>query len=148
MVTSTNPNPNPNPNPGVVKNKPLELHYRAEPTQVVYNAQDLLTKTIEINPNWDPEIDGDNNRYIEVYTDEGYTGFLPVSLTIDDPNFVHQWADEQEGEFKSLPINKNGKYKFLFNNGQLGPFAIGYVPVKLANQNTDDYDFSILIEKS
>ena len=108
----------------------------------------MLTKIIEINPNWNPEIDGDNNRYIITYKDEGYTGFLPVSLEIDDPNFVQQWITETDNQIHSFPINQNGKYKFYFNNGNLGPFGIGYIPVKLTNQNSEDYDLNINVTNS
>ena len=81
-----------------------------------------------------------------VYEDEGYTGFLPVKLTIHPPNFVHQWGEEDyQGQitFKSLPIDSNGVYKFLYNGGELGPFALGYIPVKRYNSSTEDFDFAV-----
>jgi hypothetical protein len=83
-----------------------------------------------------------------VYEDEGYTGFLPVNLTIHPPNFVHQWGIENsEGiiNFQSLPIDQSGVYKFLYNGGQEGPFALGYIPVRRYDSTTEDFDFSINI---
>lgn len=80
--------------------------------------------------------------------DEGYTGFLPVNLQIENPNFVQLWGKEDsEGEitFGSLPITENGKYKFWFN---YEGFANGYIPVKRYNNETDDYDYDINISSN
>lgn len=121
----------------------------AEPLERTYDEEDLLTKIYHINPNWKPG-DPDDYRYITSYVNEGYTGFLPVHLKIDPPNFVHQWGIEQSNgliEWKSLPILEDGKYKFYYNNGQEGPFGLGFVPVKRYNQNIEDYDFSINVLK-
>lgn len=104
-----------------------------------------MKRTIIINPNWQ-EGDPEDDRYIVTYEDEGYTGFLPVQLTIHPPNFVHEWGEEDsEGmiTFKSLPINSNGLYKFFYNGGELGPFALGYIPVKRYNSSTEDFDFAV-----
>lgn len=80
--------------------------------------------------------------------DEGYTGFLPVNLQIENPNFVQLWGKEDnEGEisFESLPITENGKYKFLFNDQTA--FANGYIPVKRYDNNTEEYDYNINVNK-
>ena len=86
-----------------------------------------------------------------MYEDEGYTGFLPVNLTIHPPNFVHQWGiEDNQGQIslQSLPINLNGVFKFYYNSGQLGPFALGYIPVKRYNSSTEDFDFSVNIPET
>lgn len=100
-----------------------------------------------INPNWQ-EGDPEDERYIVVYEDEGYTGFLPVNLTIHPPNFVHQWGIENsQGQIsiQSLPIDQSGVYKFLYHDGQMGPFALGYIPIRRYDSTTEDFDFSINI---
>lgn len=119
----------------------------AEPLERTYDETDLLTKIYHVNPNWKPG-DPDDYRYIPSYVNEGYTGFLPVHLKINPPNFVHQWGIEQSNgliEWKSLPILEDGKYKFYYNSGQEGPYGLGFVPVKRYNQNIDDYDFSVKV---
>lgn len=81
--------------------------------------------------------------------DEGYTGFLPVNLQIENPNFVQLWGKEDsEGDitFGSLPITENGKYKFLFNDQTA--FANGYIPVKRYDNETNDYDYNINITQN
>lgn len=59
------------------------------------------------------------------------------------------WGTENsQGEIsidRSMPITLDGKYKFIYHAGELGPFALGYLPVLRHNSNTDDYDFSIQV---
>lgn len=132
-----------------VKNKLLDLtHLPAQPYSRQYNENDLLTEIERPNPNWH-EGDPEDERYIIEYVDEGYTGFLPVNLQIENPNFVQLWGKEDnEGEisFDSLPITENGKYKFLFNNQSA--FANGFIPVKRYDNETNDYDYDINISSS
>jgi hypothetical protein len=112
-----------------------------------YNEQDLLTRTTMINPNWQ-EGDPEDEQYIVVYEDEGYTGFLPVNLKINPPNFVQQWGiEDSEGQIsiESLPIDQSGVYKFLYHGGEMGPFALGYIPIRRYDSSTEDFDFSINI---
>lgn len=129
-----------------VKNKLLDLtHLPAQPYSRQYNENDLLTEIERPNPNWH-EGDPEDERYIIEYVDEGYTGFLPVNLQIENPNFVQLWGKEDnEGEisFDSLPITENGKYKFLFNDQSA--FANGFIPVKRYDNETEDYDYNINI---
>lgn len=129
------------------RNKLLEIETFAEPLERTYDENDLLTKIYHINPNWKPG-DPEDYRYITSYINEGYTGFLPVKLKINPPNFVHQWGIENFNgsiTWKSLPIIESGKFKYYYNGGQEGPFALGFIPVKRYNQNTEDYDFIVNI---
>lgn len=127
----------------LIKNKLLDLtHLPAQPYTRQYDENDLLTEILRPNPNWQ-EGDPEDERYIIEYVDEGYTGFLPVNLQIDNPNFVQLWGKEDnEGnvDFESLPITENGKFKFGFN---YEGFANGYIPVKRYDNNTNDYDYDI-----
>ena len=44
-----------------------------------------------------------------------------------------------------MPIDENGVFKFYYNNGQLGPFALGYIPVRRYDSSSNDFDFSVNI---
>lgn len=130
-----------------VKNKKLDIETFGEPLEKSYTEEDLLTRRTIINPDWHEGMPEDE-RYIVTYIDEGYTGFLPVNLKINPPNFVHMWGVENsEGEIalESLPIDENGKFKFLYHSGQMGPFALGYIPIKRFSSQTEDFDFMVQI---
>lgn len=147
--TSENEN-NGSSNEGIVvsyKNKPLVIDTFAEPLERTYDEKDLLTPIYHVNPNWKPG-DPEDYRYITSYINEGYTGFLPIQLKINPPNFVQLWGIENFDStitWKQLPILENGKFKYYYNGGQEGPFALGFIPVKRYNQNTEDYDFIVNI---
>lgn len=147
--TSENGN-NGSSNEGIVvsyKNKPLVIDTFAEPLERTYDEKDLLTPIYHVNPNWKPG-DPEDYRYITSYINEGYTGFLPIQLKINPPNFVQLWGIEQSNgsvQWKSLPINEGGKYKYYYNSGQEGPYGLGFIPVKRYDQNTEDYDFIVNI---
>lgn len=93
----------------------------AEPQQLIFNKDDL----------------NDNK-----------TGYLPVNIKINNPNFIQKWAIENENgefQFENYPIIYNGKYKFEYHSGEMGPFAIGYFPVLRNDQNNNDWDLNINI---
>lgn len=83
----------------------------------------------------------------------GKTGFLPVSIEIDGPNFLTYYSDEL-GNLYEQPITHNGKYKIVpYESNPSGdpdqgfPIA-GFLPKYLANQASGDYDLNIQIPNS
>lgn len=76
---------------------------------------------------------------------ENKTGFLPVNISVSNPNFVQLYSDQQSNIFNQ-PIEFNGKYKFIPYESPPGTFPVaGYIPQYMNDQTSNNWDLNINI---
>lgn len=91
---------------------------------------------------------------------ENKTGFLPVNISVSNPNFVQLYADkywpntnpevpddQPNNHIFNQPIQFNGKYKFIPFESPPGSFPVaGYIPQYMDNQNATNWDLNINVK--
>ncbi len=93
---------------------------------------------------------------------ENKTGFLPVNISVSNPNFVQLYADkywpntdpevpddQPHNHIFNQPIQFNGKYKFIPFESPPGSFPVsGYIPQYMTDQNSTNWDLNINVPQT
>ncbi len=118
-----------------VNNQELDINIDTYPITLNYNSNDL---------------------------NENKTGFLPVNISVSNPNFVQLYADkywpntnpevpddQPNNHIFNQPIEFNGKYKFIPFESPPGSFPVaGYIPQYMNDQNATNWDLNINIPQT
>ena len=118
-----------------VNNQKLDINIDTYPITLNYNSNDL---------------------------NENKTGFLPVNISVSNPNFVQFYADkywpntdpevpddQPKNHIFNQPIQFNGKYKFIPFESPPGSFPVsGYIPQYMTDQNATNWDLNINVVNS
>lgn len=118
-----------------VNNQELDINIDTYPITLNYNSNDL---------------------------NENKTGFLPVNISVSNPNFVQLYADkywpntnpevpddQPTNHIFNQPIQFNGKYKFIPFESPPGSFPVaGYIPQYMNDQNATNWDLNINIPQT